>query len=48
MADYNAEQDRSAKAFTAKFVDIADLPASYSLRQGKNIIKNITAVLCET
>ena len=46
MSDYKAERDRSAKAFAAEFVDAAELPASYSLHQGKTLIKKITAVLC--
>ena len=46
MADYNAERDRSAKAFAAKFMDAVDLPACYSIHQGKTLTKKITAVLC--
>ena len=48
MTDYNAEQDRSAKVFAAEFVDTAELHTTYSLNQGKNVIKNITDVLRET
>ena len=47
MSDYKAERDRIAKAFAAEFVDAAELPASYSLHQGKKLIKKITAVLRE-
>ena len=48
MADYNSERDRSANAFTEKFLDTTKLPASYNIHQGKKIIKKITAILSET
>ena len=48
MVDYNAKWDRSTKVYADKFVDAAKLPASYSLHQGKKLIKKTTAVLSET